>query len=122
MPLEITKKIEFKKFFLWSFVPTALCFALAKSFMEVIAISVVYVATIIYLFMFAEAIYELTGLYKENNKNAPKKRIAALFVGKLIILISALIFGVQIMGNRIIIPVINYIIQIFVLVLCTKRQ
>ncbi len=122
MQLEITKKINFNKFFTISIIPTVLCFALAKSFSEIIAITVVYIATVIYLFMFAEAIYQLTGMYKEGERNAPKGKVAILFVGKLVILISALIFGVQIMGSRIIIPVINYIIQIFVLGVSSNKN
>jgi hypothetical protein len=112
MQLEITKKINFKKFFTISIIPTIICIALADNFQEVLAISVVYIATVIYLFMFAEAIYELTGIYKEKENNASKKRVVILFVGKLVILVSALLFGVQIMGSRIIIPVLNYIIQV----------
>lgn len=120
MHLEITKKINFKKFFRISVIPTALCLALAKNNLEIIAILTIYVATIIYLFMFAEGVYRLTENQRSKSNDAKRKNIPFFFVGKLVILVGAIIFGVQIMGNRIIIPILNYTIQIFVLVYSTK--
>lgn len=121
MHLEITKKINLKKFILLSLVPTIICFMLARNNHEIFAISIVYIATIIYLLMFAEAIYLLTNQYKPGYGEASKVTLGFLFIGKLVILISSLLFGVQIMENRIIIPVINYVIIIFVLGASTNK-
>lgn len=120
MQLEIIKKINFKKFFLISIVPTALSLLLVRNINEVFAILTIYLATVIYLFMFAEAVYRLTENQRANKNDAKKGKIAFFFIGKFAILVGALIFGVQIMGNRIIIPVLNYIILIFVLTYSTK--
>jgi fatty-acid desaturase len=68
--------------------------------------------------MLSEAIYELT-LGKNGGKRA---KILILFIGKFIVLALAITFGVQIMGNRIIIPILNYIIQIFVVALSFHRK
>lgn len=103
-----------------SAVPTALSLYLAKNLNEVFAILTIYVATVIYLFMFAEAVYRLTENQRANKNDAKRGKIAFFFIGKFAILVGALIFGVQIMGNRIIIPVLNYIILIFVLTYSTK--
>jgi predicted membrane channel-forming protein YqfA (hemolysin III family) len=102
--------------------PTAICFYFAHNSMEYLAIGVVYIATIIYLLMFSEAIFQLTTTYADDKQKSDKKLVVALFVGKLVILISALIFGVQIMGSRIIIPLLNYIIHIFVLGASFKKK
>lgn len=113
--LRTFEKINPKKFILFSFPFTGLALYFSKWPMEWIAVLTIYVATVIYLVMFAEAVYELTAPYQEEGYKSNKKKLAFLFIGKIVILISALIFGVQIMGSKIIIPVLNYFIHIFVL-------
>lgn len=46
---------------------------------------------------------------------------AFMFIAKFIILIAALTFGVHFMGKRIIIPVLNYVVQIFILYFSFKK-
>jgi predicted membrane channel-forming protein YqfA (hemolysin III family) len=119
MKLHIFNKIDFKKFFLISILPSAISIFFAIDNNEILAMGVIYIATVVYLFMFSEAIYEVT----DNTKEKTNKRIVSfLLIGKLVILIGALIFGVQIMGKRIIIPVLNYIIHIFVLYISMKKK
>jgi len=115
MHLRALEKINAKVFVSLSIPPTAVCLYFSKYPSEWIAVLTVYVATVIYLVMFAEAIYELTAPYQDENYKSNKGKLAFLFLGKLAILISAIIFGVQIMGSKIIIPVLNYFVHIFVL-------
>lgn len=51
-----------------------------------------------------------------------KSGLIGLFIGKGIVLIVALTLGVQIMGKRIIIPVLIYVLQIVVLYLSMKKS
>ncbi|WP_034719951.1 hypothetical protein [Bacteriovorax sp. DB6_IX] len=115
MHLRALEKINSKVFLTLSIPPTAVCLYLSKYPEEWIAVLTVYAATIVYLVMFSEAIYELTAPYQEEGYKSNKGKLAFLFIGKIVILISAIIFGVQIMGSRIIIPVLNYFVHIFVL-------
>jgi hypothetical protein len=51
-----------------------------------------------------------------------KTNVVLMFIGKVIVLLVALVFGVQIMGKRIIIPVLIYVLQIVVLYLSMKKS
>jgi len=115
MHLRTLKKINAKIFISLSIPPTAVCLYFSNYPDEWIAVLTVYVATVIYLIMFAEAVYELTAPYTEEGYVSNKRKLAFLFIGKIVILISAIIFGRQIMGSKIIIPVLNYFVHIFVL-------
>lgn len=55
-------------------------------------------------------------------EESDKSGLITLFIGKAIVLIVALTFGVQIMGKRIIIPVLIYVLQIAVLYLSMKKS
>ena len=57
----------------------------------------------------------------ETNTEDQGGTLLGLFIGKIIVLIVALVFGVQIMGKRIIIPVLIYVLQIGVLYLSFKK-
>ncbi|MDD0854721.1 hypothetical protein HBN50_16550 [Halobacteriovorax sp. GB3] len=121
---KLKQKINLKRFFLLSIISTCICLALAKNLQEVLAILGVYVATLAYLILFNVAVAELFRPYTDKDfdkKKGNKGKVLGLFLGKLLVLIIALLIGVQIMGNRIIIPVINYIIQIIILGLSFKK-
>lgn len=120
MRIRTFEKLNLKKFMLLSTPFTAISLYFTSWPMEWLAVLTVYVATVIYLIMFAEAVFEMTAPYQEEGFKADKRKISILLVGKLVILISALVFGVQIMGTRIIIPLLNYFIHI--LVLCVSLE
>jgi hypothetical protein len=52
---------------------------------------------------------------------ANKLKMLILIIGKVVVIAGALIFSVQIMGNRVIIPVLIYVLQIAVLYLSFKK-
>ena len=112
----LLKKLNFKKFIPISLIPLAICFAFARNMNEVYGIAVVHIATLINIAFLAEGILQLIESHAGRLEKKPEKgKLILLFVGKFIILILGVLFGVQMMGNRIIIPVLNYVIQIFTL-------
>jgi hypothetical protein len=95
----------------------------ARNTGDIFAILLVYVATVTHLAMLAEAVFELIeSQIKDGHIQNVKDKILYLFLGKLTILIMSLVISRQIMGNRIIIPVINYVIQIFILTFSIKTK
>jgi hypothetical protein len=81
----------------------------AQGAKEVIAIFIIYLATAINQFLLVEGVLELF------ERKALKKKVIALFLLKMAILAAALYLGVHLMGKRVIIPLLNYIVLIFVL-------
>lgn len=120
----LISKINFKKFIPISLLVTTGFTLFCKNPNEFYVTIGIYLATLMNLAMLVEGIMELTKVAPigDNNPvNANKEKVVYLFIGKVIVLILALTLGVQIIGNRIIIAIINYITQIFVLVLCLKK-
>ncbi len=122
MQLEIIERINFKKFFSLSVAPTLIVIYLSNTQLEIGLNLLMYLATVIYVLMFSEAIFLLTSKYKENAKPVNNKYLAFLFVGKLLILVSAIIYSVQYLKSRIIISILNYIIHIFILGVSVKKK
>ncbi|WP_372655240.1 hypothetical protein [Halobacteriovorax sp.] len=116
-------KINLKKFFLMS-VPTTVVFLLfSRGWNDITGTLIVYVATVLHLGMLAEAVFELVkSQVSDGHIHRVKDKIMYLFAGKLTILILSLVISRQIMGNRIIIPVINYVIQIFILTFSIRSK
>lgn len=112
MPL--IKKINLKKYISLSVALLIIGFTTCKNPQEVLATGVVFVAVILNQWMLLNSIDAITqkALSKESDK---QPNIVINFLFKAIILIVAISFGVHIMGNRIIIPILIYTVQIFVL-------
>ncbi|MDO9182770.1 MAG: hypothetical protein Q7U04_10190 [Bacteriovorax sp.] len=51
-----------------------------------------------------------------------KYLVTLMTIGKLVLVVGVLSFGVQIMGKRIIIPVLIYVLQIVVLYLSFEKE
>lgn len=116
-------KINLKKFFSISLLTTGVFLLFARDINDVFAILLVYVATVTHLGMLAEAVFELIkSQITDGHIHNVKDKILYLFLGKLTILIMSLVISRQIMGDRIIIPVINYVIQIFILTFSIKSK
>jgi hypothetical protein len=82
--------------------------AFARSVNEVLGILVIYLATILNQLLLVEGVFELVGA-------SNKVKVVLLFLTKMAILFGALAFGVHLMGKRVIIPLLNYVVIIFVL-------
>tara|TARA_R110000868_G_scaffold55424_2_gene172256 strand:+ start:10357 stop:10728 length:372 start_codon:yes stop_codon:yes gene_type:complete len=114
MPLKIAQKINFKLFIPISVGLTAFFSIFCKGQAEVITHWAVYIAVLINFYMLHTVVRELIVAGKGQEK--PDKFIMfAYSLGKLLVLFGALSLGVLFMGNRIIIPVLNYAFQIFAL-------
>jgi hypothetical protein len=118
--MHIREKINLKKYF-------ALSFALFVTFLiffhhplEIKVLVITFIATLVNQYMLIRAVHELI-VPVLNGQRPDSGWIGFLFIFKSIILIAALIYGVQIIGNKIIISVLFYVCQIFVLAFSSKR-
>ncbi len=121
--MRIIKKINFKRYFLWSIVPTSICLALSQNITEIVVILTIYIATVINQFFLVEVISEMISEKTSNPQikyRVRKLRVVTLFLFKLLIIFAALSLGVHLMGKRVIIPLLNYVVLIFILGLSLK--
>ncbi len=117
----IFQKIDFKKFLpVTLFVNLVFIFFL-KIPQEILSFIVIYFAGLINIALLYQVIYKIVEVTKNNQKKIKKWKIALLFLLKLLILIGAITWGVQTMQKRIIIPIFNYVIHIFVVLLTLKK-
>ena len=121
--MDFLKKINLK---LWTPLTLATTLGLStflKSPAEYWVMLLVYVATYINLFILMYTLQKLM-LSKESIESGRRDHvmIALMFVGKLFIVFGALGIGVHFIGNRIIIPLINYVVQILVLSISIRRN
>ena len=109
-------KINLFKYSLLSLVLLIISYFLAKNSEELMVMAIVFVAACLNQWM-------LVNVVRDASQNAAdgtpvdKVNMVLMTVGKVILLIAALSFGVHIMGKRIIIPVLIYVLQIAVLYL-----
>jgi len=112
--MRIRKKINIKIYLGFSIAIILFSLLLAQNIKEMLTIVSVYFAVIINQWLLVETVEDLV-LGAADQKEVDKGQLVFMFITKAVILIAALTFGVQIMGNRIIIPIIIYVIQIFIL-------
>jgi len=109
-------KVNFKKYLLISLLPLAICFILAQGRTEIFVIFIIYIGAVINQLLLVELVMEMVNRPKAPEFKKPRKRkLILLFVVKVTVLIAALSLGVHFMGNRVIIPLLNYVVQIFIL-------
>lgn len=115
--------INLKKYFLYSLPSTGLCVFLARSPEEIFAIILALVLTFVNQYLLVLGVSELLNpAYLEDSAQRPTKKIIFFFVLKMLILALALYFCAVIMGKRVIIPIINYVILIFVLYFSLEKK
>ena len=119
--MPIRKKISFKKYLVLSFVHIGLTYFVVNNFSEYKIILLVFFATVLNQWMLVESVESLVqGAVQGGDRDTANTVL--MFLGKTILLLAALSFGVHIMGKRIIIPILNYIVQIFILYFSFKRK
>lgn len=114
-------KINLKNYFFYSIVLLVLAYLLIQTFSEFVVIFLVFLATCANHWMLIFIVRRLS----ENAAGVAQKNrfmISVMVIGKLILIVAALSFGVQIMGKRIIIPVLIYVLQIAVLYFSFEKQ
>lgn len=117
----IKEKINLKKYILFSLPLVIAIIYLAKNKMEVVAMLTVFVAACLNHWMLLRSVKKITDTALTGNE-VDQSGFFWPFLGKAIVLIVALVFSVQIMGKRIIIPVLIYVLQIVILYLSLKTQ
>lgn len=114
MPLKIADKINLKLFIPLSLTVTALFSLFCRGLAEHLSHWGVYLAVLVNFYMLRIVVRELIIAGKGQQK--PDKFLMFIYsIGKMLVLFGAISLGVLFMGNRIIIPVLNYAFQIFVL-------
>lgn len=114
-------KINLKYYALYSIILLSLAYLTVRSLAEYMIILLVFSAACINHWLLILIVRRLSeGVVTKRQKNG--SLTAVMVVGKLILVAGALSFGVQIMGKRIIIPVLIYVLQIVVLYLSFEKQ
>lgn len=119
--MRLSEKIDFKKYVLFSILLIAIFFPFLKGPTEFKVLIVTYIAVLINQYMLVQGVADLIEPMARGEK-VDNGWVVFLFIGKAVLLLIALIYGVQIIGNRIIIPVLFYVCQIFVLIFSSKRR
>ncbi|MBK23822.1 MAG: hypothetical protein CME70_07445 [Halobacteriovorax sp.] len=121
MPLR--KRINLKIFVPLSLVTTTGLVFFSQSTAETLVILGVYVATLLNLFLLMSVIQKIVEIGTATEPvDYSKIKLALIFVAKMAVIFLALTIGVHFTGKRIIIPLLNYVIQIFVLGVSLKRS
>ncbi len=118
--MHISEKINFKKYALFSSILLIASFFLARNSAEMKVMLTVFIAAGLNQYMLVRGVLKLTN-QAIGAEESDKFGLILLFLGKIIVLVVALTLGVQIMGKRIIIPVLIYVLQIVVLYLSFKK-
>lgn len=106
--MNLTGRINFKKYLLFSLMTTLITLTFARGVNDVIAILIIYFATVLNQLLLVEGVFELTSA-------SNKSKVIIIFLIKMAILFGALTLGVHLMGKKVIIPLLNYVVIIFVL-------
>ncbi len=117
----IAEKINLKKYALLSTVLLAADYFFARDMAELKVMLTIFLAACLNQWMLVRGVMQITNA-ASGKEEADKTNLILLFIGKVIVLLVALIFGVQIMGKRIIIPVLIYVLQIVVLYLSINKS
>jgi hypothetical protein len=106
------KKINLKRYLIIIFLSTFVCFQFIRGGDEVIGLFVAMIFTAISQLALTEAVCLLTDQTLVMSEKKKKTRLVVFIVLKLLFLFLGLGLGVHLMGKRVIIPLINYILQI----------
>ena len=115
--MRLKTELNLRRYILFSLPSTALCIALCRTWIDVLAVFVVYFGTVLNQIMLVASLREMLLPFIDTESRKSNKKIVLLFVGKLVILFGSLSLGVHLMGKKVLIPLINYVVLIFVLVL-----
>ena len=114
------RKINLKKYLFLTILTTLLSMIFTQGVYEKIGIVCVYIGTVINHIMLLEAVLLVVDL--GNKKDVDKIQLLTMFVGKFAVLFGALYLGWHFMGNRVFIALLNYVVHIFFLTLCSKKE
>ena len=120
--MQLRKRINLKIFIPVSVLTTCLALFFASNTTDIYVIIGNYIATLGNLFLLLSVIQKIVEIGTATEPvEYSKLKLALIFVAKMAIIFLALTIGVHFMGKRIIIPLLNYVFQIFVLGVSMKR-
>lgn len=119
--MHISEKVDLRKYTILSLILLIISYFLAKDAAEIKVMATIFLAACLNQWMLVRGVQKITSS-AAGKEESDKSGLIMLFIGKAIVLIVALTFGVQIMGKRIIIPVLIYVLQIAVLYLSMKKS
>ncbi|MBY0413182.1 MAG: hypothetical protein K2Q18_03410 [Bdellovibrionales bacterium] len=119
--MHISEKIDLRKYAILSTILLAISYFLARDMGELKVMLTVFLAACLNQWMLVRGVQKITNV-AAGKEDSDKSGLIMLFIGKVIVLLVAIVFGVQIMGKRIIIPVLIYVLQIVVLYLSMKKS
>ena len=114
------KKINIKRYIILTGFTTLIASLFIRSYKELLGILIVYLATILNHMMLVEATLYLTR--SGNGESVDKVQMVTIFIGKFFVLIGGIYLGWHFMANRVFIPMLNYVLQIFLLIYCFKKE
>ena len=118
--MHISEKVDLRKYTILSLILIVISYFLAQNTAEMKVMATVFLAACLNQWMLVRGVQKITNS-AAGKEESDKSGLITLFIGKAIVLVVALTFGVQIMGKRIIIPVLIYVLQIAVLYLSMKK-
>ena len=114
--MELIKKIDHKLFWPISLITTMIFCLFARGTTEVIVVSGIYVATLISLFLLMYIMHVVVIDQKAlRERKIDKMKLFLYMMLHILFLFGSIGLGVHFMGNRIILAVLNYVAQIFVM-------
>ncbi|RPJ72060.1 MAG: hypothetical protein EHM20_14150 [Alphaproteobacteria bacterium] len=117
--MRISEKVNFKKYAIYSAIILSLGIFLSRTAEEVWVMIVVFAAACGNQWLLVKSVGEMTEK-AATGAAANGFKLSVMSIGKFALIVAALSFGGHIMGNRIIIPLLIYILQIAVLYLSFK--
>ncbi len=117
--MRISEKVNFKKYLFYSAIVLSIGIYFTRSSEEVWVMFCVFVAAGANQWLLVKSVTEMTQS-AAGGTPVDDQKMFFMSVGKMALIIAALSFGVHIMGNRVIIPVLIYVLQIAVLYLSFK--
>jgi len=125
--MHIRTRVNLKRYLLISGATTVISCVIAWNLAVIGVILLVFLATLVNHACLVEIIEDMSQNSKARYRAGPapavdRDKILSLTALKLLILIGSLTLGVLFIGNQIIIPLINYVVMIFILGTSLKRR
>lgn len=121
--MELVKKIDHKVFWPFSLISTLIFCLLAKSKIEIYTILCIYIAVLFSLYTLMAILFSvLSDPVTRATGKIKKGKITLYLFFHISFLFGSIGMGVLFMGNRIIIPIFNYVLQIFILGFALRKN
>jgi len=118
--MEILSRINFKKYILMVLASTTILFGFSD---HSLAVLLVLVTVSVIVFINQIILLYLVGVMTYKKRKKKKKKILVfLAIFKILILFFALSLGIHFIGDKIILPVLNYVWQIFAIYFSSKQR